>query len=46
LHVANLYSPGLLLKDAFGAVPTFLTRLRDGKTINLFGGDRYVRDFV
>ena len=46
LRVANLYGPGQLLKDAFGAVPTFLTRLRNAETINLFGGGRYVRDFV
>lgn len=46
LRVANLYGPGQLLKDAFGAVPAFLTSLRNTETINLFGRGRYVCDFV
>lgn len=46
LRVANLFGPGQVLKDGFGVIPTFLTRLKNGEVINLFGDGNYVRDFV
>jgi UDP-glucose 4-epimerase len=46
LRVANLFGPGQILKDGFGVVPTFLTRLKNSEVINLFGNGNYVRDFV
>ena len=46
LRVANLYGPGQSLKDGFGVIPTFLSRLKSGLPLTIFGDGMNVRDFV
>lgn len=46
LRIANLYGPGQSMKDGFGVIPTFMNRLVNHETVQIFGDGATVRDFV
>lgn len=46
LRIANLYGPGQSMKDGFGVIPTFMSRLARHEAVQIFGDGQTVRDFV